>query len=98
MLAWMKLPAPKRKRLDSWLDEQVRAQAAGDRRRERDDFLREAEKQAAYTLLNRLVILRMMEEPRALRSAAARPALITGGWNSRGYKDFRELARGAGPR
>jgi hypothetical protein len=50
----------KRQRLDNWLDEQLRAQAAGGR--QRDDFLREAEQQAAYTLLNRLVILRLMEE------------------------------------
>ncbi len=42
----------RRKRLDSWLDELVRAQTAGGRRRERVDFLREAEQHAAYTLLN----------------------------------------------
>ena len=41
----------KRKRLDSWLDEQVRAQAAGGRRRERPEFLREAEQQAARAAL-----------------------------------------------
>jgi len=53
----------KRQRLDNWLDEQLRAQEAVGRRRQREDFLREAEQQAAYTLLNRLVILRLMEEP-----------------------------------
>jgi Eco57I restriction endonuclease. len=85
----------KRKRLDSWLDEQVRAQAAGSRRRERVDFLREAEQQAAYTLLNRLVILRLMEEPAGPSDQPLRkPALIKGGWNSRAYQDFRDLARG----
>jgi len=84
----------KRKRLDSWLDEQVRAQAAGGRRRERVDFLREAEQQAAYTLLNRLVILRLMEEPRPSDQPLRKPALIKGGWNSRAYQDFRDLARG----
>jgi hypothetical protein len=84
----------KRKRLDSWLDEQVRAQAAGGRRRERLDFLREAELQAAYTLLNRLVILRLMEEPGPSNQPLRKPALIKGGWNSRAYQDFRDLARG----
>ena len=85
----------KRKRLDSWLDEQVRAQTASGRRRERVDFLREAEQQAAYTLLNRLVILRLMEEPAGASNQPLRkPALIKGGWNSRAYQDFRDLARG----
>ena len=85
----------KRKRLDSWLDEQVRAQPAGGRRRERVAFLREAEQQAAYTLLNRLVILRLMEEPAGPSDQPLRkPALIKGGWNSRAYQDFRDLARG----
>lgn len=84
----------KRKRLDSWLDEQVRAQAAGGRRRERLDFLREAEQQAAYTLLNRLVILRLMEEPCPAGQPLRKPALIKGGWGSTAYQDFRDLARG----
>ena len=53
----------------------------------RDDFRREVEKQAAYTLLNRLVILRLMEAA-GLRS----PAVVTGGWESRAYQDFRQLA------
>ena len=84
----------KRKRLDGWLDEQVRTQAAGGRRRERLDFLREAEQQAAYTLLNRLVILRLMEEPGPSGQPLRKPALIKGGWGSTAYQDFRDLARG----
>ncbi len=84
----------KRLRLDSWLDEQLRAQAAGGRRRQRDDFLREAERQAAYTLLNRLVILRLMEEPGPSGQPLRKPALIKGGWGSTAYQDFRDLARG----
>ena len=66
----------KRKRLDSWLDEQVRTQVAGGRRRQRVDFLREAEQKAAYTLLNRLVILRLMEEPGPSEQPMRKPALI----------------------
>ena len=83
----------KRKRLETWIDEQVRAQPAGATHRSREAFLREAEQQAAYTLLNRLVILRLMEEPGADGVPLRRPALIKGGWDSRGYQDFRELAR-----
>ncbi|WP_411868850.1 BREX-6 system adenine-specific DNA-methyltransferase PglX [Vulcanococcus limneticus] len=84
----------KRKRLDDWLDEQVRAQPSGARRRERDDFRREAEQQAAYTLLNRLVILRLMEEPGPSGQLLRKPSLIKGGWGSTAYQDFRDLARG----
>lgn len=47
----------KRKRLEDWLAEQVRSET-GKQKRSKDDFRRDAEKQAAYTLLNRLVILR----------------------------------------
>jgi hypothetical protein len=84
----------KRQRLDNWLDEQLRAQAAGGRRRQRDEFLREAEQQAAYTLLNRLVILRLLEEPGPSGQPLRKPALIKGGWGSTAYQDFRDLARG----
>ena len=76
----------KRRRLEDWLDEQVRGQT-GKHKRTSDDFRRDAEKQAAYTLLNRLLILRIMEA-----TELRKPAVVTGGWNSRGYKDFRELA------
>lgn len=77
----------KRRRLEAWIEEQVRAQAGSKQRRTADDFRREVEKQAAYTLLNRLVILRLLEaaEPR-------RPAVATGGWESQGYKNLREIA------
>lgn len=77
----------KRQRLEDWLAEQVRTQT-GKEKRTREDFRRDAEKQAAYTLLNRLVILRIME---AL--GLRKPKVVTGGWNSPGYKDFRELAQ-----
>ena len=83
----------KRKRLETWIDEQVRAQPAATNHRSLEAFLREAEQQAAYTLLNRLVILRLREEPGADGVPLRRPALIKGGWDSRGYQDFRELAR-----
>jgi len=84
----------KRKRLEDWLDEQRSAQVAVGRSRPREDFLREAEQQAAYTLLNRLVILRLMEEPGPSGQPLRKPALIKGGWGSTAYQDFRDLARG----
>ncbi|MEQ9406488.1 MAG: BREX-6 system adenine-specific DNA-methyltransferase PglX [Fuerstiella sp.] len=98
----------KRQRLEDWMAEQVRASSkkgsgtfdakhpegrSGQTsptpfsQRKKDDFRRDAEKQAAYTLLNRLVILRTMEA-----TGLRKPMVVTGGWNSRGYKDFRELA------
>lgn len=78
----------RRERLEAWLAEQVRAEAIrGKQQRTRDDFLRDVEKQAAYTLLNRLVFLRLLEGF-GLRT----PLVVTGGWNSLGYKNFREVA------
>ncbi len=75
------------RRLEDWVDEQGRAQPKKNPRN-RDDFFREAEKQAAYTLLNRLILLRLLES-----SADSKPIrkipVLTGGWDSKGYKDFR---------
>ncbi|XHM63353.1 BREX-6 system adenine-specific DNA-methyltransferase PglX [Streptomyces nigra] len=84
----------RRGRLEAWVAEQLRAQgtakAKGDRSAE--DFRREAEKQAAYTLLNRLVMLRLMEAPGPSHEPLRAPAVVTGGWESRAYRDFRQLA------
>ena len=44
-------------------------------------------KQAAYTLLNRLIYLRLLEA-----SGLRKTAVLAGGWSSPGYRDFRELA------
>lgn len=78
----------KRKRLDDWIREQERAEAGrGRAHRTKDDIRRDAEKQAAYTLLNRLVFLRLLEA-----AELRKPVVVTGGWESRGYKDFRSLA------
>jgi hypothetical protein len=85
----------RRRRLAEWIAEQGRARAAGKNKskgtRTSEDFRREAEKQAAYTLLNRLVLLRLME---AGDTPLRAPAVVTGGWESRGYQDFRQLAPG----
>ena len=86
----------RRGRLEQWCAEQARAhrvaQAKGTRTTE--DFRREAEKQAAYTLLNRLVMLRLLEAPGPSGRPVRAPALVTGGWESLAYRDFRQLAPG----
>lgn len=78
----------KRKRLEQWMEEQVRAQPKKAKKpRKAEDFRRDAEKQAAYTLLNRLVMLRLLEA-----AELRKPKVVTGGWESRGYLDYRQLA------
>ena len=78
----------KRKRLDDWIKEQERAETGrGKVKRTKEDIRRDAEKQAAYTLLNRIVFLRLLEA-----SGLRKPSVVTGGWESQGYKDFRSLA------
>lgn len=86
----------RRRRLEAWVAEQVRAQDTAGAKRDRsaEDFRREAEKQAAYTLLNRLVLLRLMEAPQPSGPPLRAPAVVTGGWESRAYLDFRQLAPG----
>lgn len=80
----------RRRRLEAWIDERARATrpkndaALADARKR---FRAEAEKQAAATLLNRLVLLRHLE---AL--GLSKPAVVTGGWNSKGYRELRDFA------
>ena len=83
----------RRRRLEAWIAEQERAENTNSRAsRTHQEFRAEAEKQAAYTLLNRLLILRLMEAPSPNGRPLRTPALVTGGWESRAYQDFRQLA------
>ncbi|MGE4073564.1 MAG: BREX-6 system adenine-specific DNA-methyltransferase PglX [Lysobacterales bacterium] len=82
----------RRGRLELWMDEQVRAQGDVRQLRTREDFRREAEKQAAYTWLNRVLILRLMEAPVSGGKPMRAPPVVTGGWESQGYKEFRDVA------
>ncbi|MCU0660790.1 MAG: BREX-6 system adenine-specific DNA-methyltransferase PglX, partial [Myxococcota bacterium] len=80
----------RRKRLEDWLDERARSASPKNdnaRTEARERFLSQAVKDAAATLLNRLVLLRHME---AVGMVA--PPVVTGGWNSKGYREFREFA------
>ena len=79
----------RRARLDRWLDEQVRTVARKERGAARERFRDEVEKEAAYTLLNRLVFLRLAEA-RDLTELK----VVIGGWESQGYREFREWAPG----
>ncbi len=79
----------KRLRLEAWLEEQVGSERmqgetpADARVRHRLT----AEKLAAATLLNRLVVVKLLEAQGRIL-----PLVVTGGWTSAGYRDFREFA------
>ena len=87
----------RRGRLAAWLDEQVRAQGSAGAKGDRTaaDFRREAEKQAAYTLLNRLVLLRLMEAPGPSGAPLRETPVVTGGWESHGYQTSGSSRRGS---
>ncbi len=77
----------RRSRLEAWIGEQVRALPEKSRSGAAARLLGDVVKDAAATMLQRLVYLRLLE------AAKLRPvAIVSGGWESRGYKDFREAA------
>lgn len=86
----------RRRRLEGWLDERVRgtgAKGGAAIAAARDRFLGEAVCEAAATLVNRLVYLRLLEhmsgpDGRALR----RLRLVTGGWSSPAMAEFRNIS------
>jgi hypothetical protein len=80
----------RRERIEAWLDERARASKpknAAELKSAKARLLGQAEKEAAATLLNRIVLLRALE---AL--GLSKPAVVTGGWNSSGYREFRGFA------
>ena len=95
-------PKKRRERLEAWIDEQIRAVPEADRKKTTLDelyerFLSQAVKDAASTLLNRLILLRIMEAMSASKPRAERLVahdVITKGWMSPAYKEFREYAPG----
>ncbi len=79
-----------RERIEAWIDERARATKPKNKtalKVAKDRLLTQAEKEAAATLVNRLVLLRQLE---AL--GLSKPVVLTGGWNSRGYREFRDFA------
>ncbi len=89
----------RRERLHSWLDERMRArQRKGETRGEgehaeqgrealRERLLQEAVTEAGATLINRLVVIRHLEALGFLK-----PCVVTGGWNSPAYREFRDFS------
>jgi hypothetical protein len=80
----------KRKRLENWLKEQVRSEGKGNKETEKqrqERHLNTAIKLAAATLLNRLIVIKQMEAAEIIK-----PKVVTGGWQSPGYREFREFA------
>lgn len=81
----------RRERIEAWIDERTRAaktKTTAEEKATRVRLLAQAEKEAAATLINRLVVLRQLE---AL--GLSKPAVLTGGWTSKGYREFQEFGR-----
>jgi len=80
----------RRERIEAWIDERARATKPKNKtelKATTERLLALAEKEAAATLVNRLVLLRHLE---AL--GLSKPVVVTGGWSSKGYREFREFA------
>ena len=80
----------RRERIEGWIDERARAakvKSKAELAATKERLLAQAEKEAAATLVNRLVLLRHLE---AL--GLSKPVVLTGGWSSKGYREFREFA------
>ena len=83
----------RRERLEAWLDEQVRANGKSKGKGAvdlRQRHFQRAVKEAAHTLLNRIVLLRILEHHGIMS-----PAVVTGGWSSPAYE--KEFVHYAGP-
>jgi len=82
----------KRERLDAWIEERVRAakpKTDSENKAAHERLLQQAVKEAGATLMNRLVLLRHLEA-----MGLAKPQVVTGGWSSKGYREFRDFAPG----
>ena len=82
--------ARSRAALDAFLDERMRATKPPTREapaEARARLLREAVTETAATWLNRLVLLKHLEA-----MELSRPKVVTGGWESPGYRQFRPFA------
>jgi len=82
----------RRERIEAWIDERARATKPKNKtelKATTERLLAQAEKEAAATLVNRLVLLRHLEA-----RGLSKPVVVTGGWNSKGYRELREFAPG----
>lgn len=81
----------RRERIEDWIDERARATKPKNKialKTAKDRLLAQAESEAAGTLLNRLVLLRQLEAV-----GLSKPPVLTGGWKSKGYREFLEFGR-----
>lgn len=78
----------RRVRLESWLDEQVRSVPSKKQDGARERFIKEVLKEAAYTWLNRLVVLRLLEA-----NGHTQEQVVTNGWSSGAQERFLKTAR-----
>ena len=81
----------RRQKLDAWIDEQRRAEKPRAKEKPEDTrkrWLLEAIKTVASTWLNRVVLIKHLE---ALE--LSKPKVITGGWNSHGYRRLRDFGQ-----
>ena len=79
----------RRERIEAWVDARARATKPKNKAEwsaAKERLLRRAEKEAAATLVNRLVLLRLLEA-----QGLSKPVVLTGGWNSKGYRELREF-------
>ncbi len=79
----------RRERIEAWIDERARATKPKNKTElteAKGRFLKQAEKEAAATLINRLVLLRLLEA-----RGLSKPIVLAGVWTSRGYREFREF-------
>jgi hypothetical protein len=84
----------KRARLETWLEERARAtrpKGKPEHKAACERIRLSAEKEAAATLLNRLVLIRHLEA-----MGLSKPEVLRGGWNSKGLREYREFAPGLG--
>ncbi|MBL9099430.1 MAG: BREX-6 system adenine-specific DNA-methyltransferase PglX [Myxococcales bacterium] len=83
----------RRKRLEQHIDEQLRTlpkaqvRKDSDRAAVVDRLRRDVEKRAAYTLLGRVLMLRLLET-----AGLHKPAVVSGAWDAPGFKEFRQHA------
>lgn len=82
----------RRARIEAWIDERARGAMPKNKaelKAAKDRLLLQAEREAAATLINRLVLLRELEA-----QGLSKPPVLTGGWNSKGYRELREFSPG----
>jgi hypothetical protein len=82
----------RRQRIEGWLAKRVRTTrpaSTAEAEAARERLLRQAEKEAAATFINRIFLVRQLEV-----LGLSKPAVVAGGWSSKGYREFREFAPG----